>query len=110
MKEENVNILHLPQYQCELNPIELVWSQMKRRVAKNNDTLKDRNTEKIINDGITAFSTSQWKNYCEKSDKRRIKCDKLMICKPLIVQLTGSGSSSTNSTSSGVMSDVELLY
>ncbi|XP_047998733.1 uncharacterized protein LOC125236081 [Leguminivora glycinivorella] len=36
----NVTILRLPPYHCELNPIELVWAQVKGHVAKKNKSFK----------------------------------------------------------------------
>ncbi|XP_072380739.1 uncharacterized protein [Diabrotica undecimpunctata] len=35
-KSKNVKLLRLPPYHCELNPIVLVWSEIKRFVAKHN--------------------------------------------------------------------------
>lgn len=33
--KHGITILRLPPYHCELNPIELVWAQVKGHVAKN---------------------------------------------------------------------------
>ena len=32
-------VVHLPPYHCELNPIELAWSQVKRYIKENNQLL-----------------------------------------------------------------------
>ena len=37
-KEAGHTVLRLPPYHCDLNPIELIWSQLKRYVAANNVT------------------------------------------------------------------------
>ena len=39
-KSTNRSILRLPPYQCELNPIELIWAQIKNEVAKKIQLLK----------------------------------------------------------------------
>jgi transposase len=38
--EHNHNILRLPPYHLELNPIELIWAHVKNSVAQNNTTFK----------------------------------------------------------------------
>lgn len=39
-KEKNIIVLRLPPYHCELNPIEMIWAQLKSYVARNNKTFK----------------------------------------------------------------------
>nr|XP_049693359.1 uncharacterized protein LOC110382585 [Helicoverpa armigera] len=39
-KEVGVEVFRLPPYHCELNPIELVWADVKGYVARNNTTFK----------------------------------------------------------------------
>ncbi len=36
-KQYNVNIIHVPKFHCELNPIEGLWCNMKRFVRERND-------------------------------------------------------------------------
>ncbi|KAF0691895.1 DDE 3 domain-containing protein [Aphis craccivora] len=38
--QQNKTVLRLPPYHCELNPIDLVWSVVKRHVKANNKTFK----------------------------------------------------------------------
>ena len=57
-------VLRLPPYHCILNPIEMVWSQIKRKVASQN--LKKRQVNEIIDflrDACNNVSPQQWKNY-----------------------------------------------
>lgn len=39
-KSNGITILRLPPYRCKLNPIELVWAQIKNYVGANNSTFK----------------------------------------------------------------------
>lgn len=50
--ERGVTILRLPPYHCELNPIELVWAQVKGHVAKNNKTFKMNEVRSLFEEGL----------------------------------------------------------
>ncbi|KAJ8971594.1 hypothetical protein NQ317_016323 [Molorchus minor] len=63
-KARDVTILRLPPYHCELNPIELIWAQIKTDVARNNRTFKLGDVKLLLNDaasprthGPSAFCT-----------------------------------------------------
>lgn len=105
-EDVGVTVCRLPPYHCELNPIELVWSQVKRHVAANNTEFKASLMEGLINDGIACVTEEQWTNYCrhvEAEEDRMWNADHLQDdVEPLIIQLTSgsSGSSSTEQTSS----------
>ncbi|XP_052682713.1 uncharacterized protein LOC128163207 [Crassostrea angulata] len=47
-------VLHLPPYHCELNPIELVWAELKSFVARSNATFKKEKVKELF---IQARST-----------------------------------------------------
>lgn len=63
-EERGYTVCRLPPYHCELNPVELVWSQVKRDVAKHNVKFKENLMEGLINDALSRVTASQWKNYC----------------------------------------------
>ncbi|XP_050503419.1 uncharacterized protein LOC126882497 [Diabrotica virgifera virgifera] len=46
-KSKNVKLLRLPPYHCELNPIELVWSEIKRFLARHNTNFKKLEVENL---------------------------------------------------------------
>jgi len=63
-------LLRLPPYHCILNPIEMVWSQVKRKVASLN--LKGRPINEIIEILRATFDTvtpEKWQNYIKKVKK-----------------------------------------
>lgn len=99
-KEKGFTVIRLPPYHCELNPIELVWSQVKRHVAMNNTTFNKNEIPALIDKAFEAVSVQHWKNYCkhvEKVEDKMWKMDSLQDnVEPLIVNL-GSSSSEAES-------------
>ncbi|CAH4034426.1 unnamed protein product [Pieris brassicae] len=51
-KAAGVEVLRLPPYHCELNPIELVWADVKGYVARNNTTFKMVDVKKLLQEGL----------------------------------------------------------
>ena len=39
-KKHGIILLRLPPYHCELNPIKLIWAQIKGYLARNNTAFK----------------------------------------------------------------------
>lgn len=56
-------VLRLPPYHCELNPIEMVWAQVKHYVKMNNTTFKVRDMEELITQGYSNITLDNWQNY-----------------------------------------------
>ena len=50
-------------FHCELNPIELVWAQVKYYVAIRNKTFKKSDIEKLIEGAFESTSEKNWKIY-----------------------------------------------
>lgn len=62
-REAGHQILRLPPYHCHLNPIELIWAQIKTEVKKNNShgnqTLK--NVEEVARTAINNVTVEDWR-------------------------------------------------
>lgn len=52
VKADNKDVLRLPPYHCELNPIELAWAAVKKHVRDNNKTFKLQDVKKLMNEGV----------------------------------------------------------
>ncbi|XP_049269938.1 uncharacterized protein LOC125757812 [Rhipicephalus sanguineus] len=57
-------VVRLPPYHCELNPIELVWSQVKGYVASRNTDFKIESVEKLLQEGIASVTQQNWLHDC----------------------------------------------
>lgn len=54
-------VVRLPPYHCQYNPIELIWAQVKGEVAKNNSTFEIDDVEKLLNDALDSVTVDNWK-------------------------------------------------
>ncbi|KAL4090822.1 hypothetical protein QTP88_025592 [Uroleucon formosanum] len=53
-------VVRLPPYHCQYNPIELIWAQFKGRVAEKNSTFKIADVEALVNKEIDAITADDW--------------------------------------------------
>ena len=58
-------VLRLPPYHPQLNPIELVWAEIKRLVALWNTTFKLKDIEQLTRKAISMIDKEFW-NKCER--------------------------------------------
>ncbi|KAF0745140.1 DDE 3 domain-containing protein [Aphis craccivora] len=69
-------VVRLPPYHCQYNPIELIWAQVKEEVAKNNTTFKFDDVEKLLNDALDSVTVDNWKkctDHCHNLQEDFIK-------------------------------------
>lgn len=55
-RQYNVEVLRLPPYHCELNPIELIWAQVKGEVSRRNTTFKLSEVRTLFDEAIRNVS------------------------------------------------------
>ena len=96
-RRRDIKILRLPVGHSELNPIELVWAQLKSEVARKNTTFKIANFKCLMNNalqGVTRLNWSKDINHVLKvEDASFWKVnfgDRAPHVEPFIVQLKGS--------------------
>ena len=58
-------IVRLPPYHCELNPIELAWSQVKRYIKENNKLFTLTAVKKLTFKGFDQVGAEDWKKLIE---------------------------------------------
>ncbi|KAH9378905.1 hypothetical protein HPB48_011130 [Haemaphysalis longicornis] len=102
-------VLRTPPYHCQLNPIELVWSDMKGFVAQENRTFKMQLLEDLVWKGINQATAAKWKAYVqhtENEEKKMANLDHIMDnvadnISPVVINMEGDSSSDDSSMSDG---------
>ncbi|XP_063404616.1 uncharacterized protein LOC134688078 [Mytilus trossulus] len=94
-REKGHEILRLPPYHPDLNPIELIWNQVKQSVASGNVT------HRIDDEAVADITVSDWEKTCrhvaiieEEYSKRDIVIDEQM--ERLIIDLADSSDSDSD--------------
>jgi transposase len=54
--------VRLPLYHADLNPIELIWANMKGKVAAKNLTFKFKDVQALVDDAIGDITSDDWKS------------------------------------------------
>jgi len=116
VKSKNMTVLRTPPYHCEINPIELAWSSVKRYVKTNNTTFKLPDVKKLLIDGVNQCTPEMWKNFVQhviKVEDRFWKVDltidDVMDNENLHVMTIGDISDSDDSSDSNDSSDSDDL-
>lgn len=94
-------MVRLPPYHCQYNPIELIWAQVKRKVADNNKTFKIEDVERLTSEAIDSVTPADWEKcvkHCEKLqaddwEKEIVRDD---VMEPFIISLRDDSSDSND--------------
>ena len=62
--EEGHQVVRLPAYHCDLNPIEMIWSQLKGFVRSRNTTGRMDDIERLLQEGVQTVTAEDWARYC----------------------------------------------
>lgn len=62
---KDVKVLRLPIGHCELNPIELIWAEVKRKIADQNKTFKIKDVNELAKAIIDDVTAESWQNTIE---------------------------------------------
>lgn len=59
------DVVRLPPYHCELNPIELIWAQIKGGVAVHNTQFTISHVKTLLQEEIVKVTAENWRKACE---------------------------------------------
>lgn len=103
-------ILRLPPYHCDLNPIEMVWASMKRKVAEVNIGKPSNNMPEMVQNAFESISVDEWRNHCahvkKLEEEYRIKDG--YLDKPFIIELCSESEESSDDDDSQDEDDEEM--
>lgn len=71
VQKEGHTVLRLPPYHPDLNPIELIWADVKGFVASKNVSCNFSQVQKITEDKIASMCQEDWTMKCEHVKKSR---------------------------------------
>lgn len=60
LREHGHEVLRLPPYNCDLNPIEHVWNLIKQRVADKNVEQHEKKIEEFTKEAIASITRDDW--------------------------------------------------
>ncbi|XP_074035702.1 uncharacterized protein [Leptinotarsa decemlineata] len=94
-----VTVLRLPPYHCELNPIELIWAQVKGYVARHNTTFKMKDVKVLFDQAIMEITSENWQKAIQhvlKEEDKMWELDNLVdqVVDPIIITPGDDDSSS----------------
>ena len=69
VREHGHEVLRLPPYHPDLNPIELIWSQVKNLIASRNLTYRLADLVNIANISFDEIGPNRWRSVCEHVQK-----------------------------------------
>lgn len=114
LSDHGHEVVRLPPYHCELNPIELIWGDLKQFVAQNNTTFKKADVEELIQRGFQRITADRWKNACKHVEEleenwwRRDNVQSQPI-QPVIISLSDSDSDTDTASDWQTDSDTDQL-
>ena len=60
LKRKGHEVLRLPPYHCEFNPIELIWGDLKGYIGRKNSTFKLNDVKNLIQEGFSQIDKLKW--------------------------------------------------
>jgi hypothetical protein len=102
-KAKGHSFLRLPPYHCELNPIELVWAQIKQNVSVNNTHFKTNVMDKLIHEGFGHVTVENLRNsfrHVKEMEAKMCRVDEVQDnIDPVIINLDDDSCSAESSPS-----------
>ena len=100
-KQKGHEVLRLAPYNCDLNPIELIWAQVKSHVRQHNKTGHMNVVQELVTAAVEQVTQSQWASCCDhviKAEEMYWKSDSIMEeIEPFVIGLVSDDESDTDS-------------
>ena len=92
LAESGHTVARLPPYHCDLNPIELIWGDLKGYISRENHTFKAKDVKSLIDESFSQIDSARWLNCCRhvrKIEEEYWKKDNIQaeMVNPIIVHL-----------------------
>ena len=68
-REHGHEIVRLPPYHCDLNPIELIWANIKSYVARKNTTWKMKDVQNLCKEAGEQVTPANWRDAIQSTTK-----------------------------------------
>jgi len=104
-------VLYLPAYHCELNPIELIWAQIKKNVATKNTVYTLKHVEELTRAAISTVTSENWQNAIrhviklEENYSKSIPAE-VEITDPVVISFDSDSSDEDGSEASDVSEEL----
>lgn len=69
LSQHGHEVVRLPPYHCDLNPIEKIWAIAKRRIAEKNVSQTSSEISSITEAAFSTITTEEWINVCQHVEK-----------------------------------------
>jgi len=79
-------VIRLPPYHCQYNPIDLLWAKVKGEVAKNNNTFKMADVEKLAHSAMDAVTQEDWEKCVAHAEKIQNEDNEKEILKDVMLE------------------------
>lgn len=108
-RERGVTVVRLQPYHCELNPIELVWVNVKGAVARRNTTFKLPDVKKLFEESVASVGADAWRkciSHVETEEQRMWDLDiRVEVLTEPIIITSNNGSSDSDTLSNSFASN-----
>lgn len=112
LEDNRHKCLYLPPYHCDLNPIELIWSTMKRKVADVNIEHKNAEIPRLVREAFDAITVHEWAQHCKhvrRLEGEYLKHD-LYLDKPFIIEVVSDTETESDSDNDDSGTDISGVW
>jgi len=80
-------VIRLPPYHWQYNPIELIWAQVKNQVVAKNKTFKMVDIEKLTHEALDSVTKHDWEKYVRHTEELQDRDNEKEIMRDSVMEL-----------------------